>query len=91
MRGEQFANAILNPHMARIRMLRNTAPPVVVVSGRLTAADMGRLEQACAPALISDPLSLEIDLRGVTHTDSTAVAVLHRMVARGAVLTTVAG
>jgi ABC-type transporter Mla MlaB component len=73
--------------MARIRMLSNTAPPLVVVTGRLTAADMGRLEQACSPALVSDPLWLEIDLRGVTHTDSTALAVLQRLVARGAVLT----
>ena len=74
--------------MARIRMLRSRAPHVVVVTGRLTAADMGRLEQACAPALVTDPLWLEIDLRGVTHTDSTALAVIQRLVARGAVLTT---
>jgi hypothetical protein len=64
---------------------------VIVITGRLTAADMGRLEHACAPALVSDRLCLEIDLRGVTHTDATALALLQRMVARGAVLTMLAG
>lgn len=59
-----------------------------MVTGRLTAADMGRLEHACAPELTAHPLWLEIDLRRVTHTDSTAAALLQRMVARGAVLTT---
>jgi hypothetical protein len=49
---------------------------------------MGRLEHACASALVCDPLLLEIDLRRVTHTDPTALAVLQRMVARGAVLMT---
>jgi anti-anti-sigma regulatory factor len=77
--------------MARIRIVQRAAGLLVVLRGRLTAADMGRLEQACAPALVSDPLQLEIDLRHVTHTDSTAAAVLERMVARGAVLTTLAG
>jgi anti-anti-sigma regulatory factor len=77
--------------MARIRIAQRAARLLIVISGRLTAVDMGRLEQACAPALTSDPLRLEIDLRGVTHTDSTAAALLKRMVARGAVLTTLAG
>ena len=74
--------------MARIRVLRSTAPAVVVITGRLTAADMGRFERACAPVLVTDPLRLEIDLRGVTDTDATALAVLRRMAARGAVLMT---
>jgi hypothetical protein len=80
-----------NYRMARIRLRWHTIPPSVVVTGRLTSADMGRLEQACAPALVSDPLWLEIDLRGVTLTDPTAVALLRQMVARGAILTTLAG
>jgi hypothetical protein len=67
------------------------APTVVVVTGRLAAADMGRLEQACAPALVSETLNLRIDLRAVTYTDGTALAVLQRLAARGAVLTTLAG
>jgi hypothetical protein len=48
---------------------------------------MGRLEHACAPALTSQALSLEIDLRGVTASDETATAVLKRMIDRGAVVT----
>jgi hypothetical protein len=59
----------------------------VAISGRLTADDMGRLEHACSPALVTAALQLEIDLRSVTFTDRTATAVLQRMEARGAILT----
>ena len=45
---------------------------------------MGRLEHACAPALISDALLLEIDLRHATSIDRSAAAVLERMAQRGA-------
>ena len=61
---------------------------MIIVEGRLTAADMGRLEHACSQELISSTPRLEIDLTRVTYTDDTAVAVLRRMVERGAVLTT---
>ena len=54
------------------------------ISGRVSAADMGRLEHACAPALISDALLLEIDLRHATSIDRSASAVLERMAQRGA-------
>ena len=56
----------------------------VVVSGRLSAADMGRLEHACAPALLHHPSPLELDLKGVTSADDTARAMVARMRARGA-------
>lgn len=55
-----------------------------MVTGRLRAADMGRLEHACAPALIDRAAALDIDLRRVTDLDPTARAVLHRISERGA-------
>ena len=70
--------------MARIRTARVADRTLVVVTGRLTAGDMGRLEIACAEALTSRPPRLEIDLRQVTHTDSTAVAILQHLADRGA-------
>jgi anti-anti-sigma regulatory factor len=60
----------------------------VTIIGRLTAHDMGRLEHACAPALITAAPQLEIDLRRVTSMDPTALAVLQRMQLRGAILKT---
>jgi hypothetical protein len=56
----------------------------VSVKGQLSIADMGRLEQACAPALTSYPMKLELDLRRVTHADATATAVVERIAQRGA-------
>lgn len=64
---------------------------LVTVTGRFTATDMGRLEHACSSALTTPALHLEIDLRGVTHTDATAAALLQRMKKRGAVVTTCSG
>jgi hypothetical protein len=72
--------------VARIRTTRRAECTVVIVTGRLTAADMGRLEHACSPALTSRALRLEIDLRRVTDSDDTATAVVQRMVDRGAVV-----
>lgn len=74
--------------MARIRSTQSGDCRVVTVAGRLTAYDMGRLEHACSPALITAAPQLEIDLRRVTFTDPTAAAVLQKMRARGAILTT---
>jgi anti-anti-sigma regulatory factor len=73
--------------MARIRTVLKGERTVVMVTGRLTADDMGRLEHSCSPALTSPALPLQIDLRGVTHVDGTATAVLQRLAARGAVVT----
>ena len=59
-----------------------------MVEGRLTAADMGRLEHACSQELISRTPRLEIDLSRVTYTDDSAVAVLRRMAERGVAIRT---
>jgi len=74
--------------MGRIRTIRKDERTVVIVEGRLTAFDMGRLEHACSQELIVSAPRLEIDMSRVTYTDNTAAAVLRRMVERGAVLTT---
>ena len=57
-----------------------------MVTGPLTAADVGELEHACGPALTMRPLPLEIDLQAVPHTDYTAGTMLQTLAARGAVL-----
>jgi hypothetical protein len=73
--------------MAQIRSVRHGDILRVTVFGRLSMLDMGRLEHACAPALISHPAKLELDLRRVTHADATATAVLERISQRGARVT----
>jgi anti-anti-sigma regulatory factor len=70
--------------MGRIRSERKGAITRVIITGDLTAVDMGRLERACAPALVAHPPPLEIDLRGVASADRTAAAVLAQFVHRGA-------
>jgi hypothetical protein len=70
--------------MARIRAIRSGGVTRVLVSGRLSSADMGRLEHACAPALTSEAIPLELDLRRMTDADRTAQALIDRMVTRGA-------
>ena len=72
--------------MARISINRTTDPTRIRILGRLTAADMRRLEHACAAALVVHPLRLRIDLAGVTEIDATAAAVLAQLSARGAVI-----
>lgn len=70
--------------MARIRALQSGGITRVLISGRLSAADMGRLEHACAPALTSKAVPLELDLARMTDADRTAQALIERMVTRGA-------
>jgi anti-anti-sigma regulatory factor len=72
--------------MARIKINRTTDNTRIRIAGRLTAADMGRLEHACAAALIVHPLRLKIDVGAVTEMDATAAAVLAQLSARGAVI-----
>ena len=72
--------------MARIRTTRQAFRTKVSLQGRLTAADMRRLEHACASALVMQPLRLGIDVRQVTEIDATAAAFLARLKARGAVI-----
>ena len=69
--------------VARIRTARHSDLLRVTITGRLTRADMGRLEHACAPALIHDRPRLEIDLTRVTVLDPMASAVVQHMVRRG--------
>jgi hypothetical protein len=78
--------------MARIRAERLVDRTRGVVAGRLTVADMARLELAGSagspPARHHwSPPPLEIDLRGVTHTDRTAATLLRYLECHGAVLT----
>lgn len=56
----------------------------VTLSGPLRPADMGRLEHACAPALIRHLVALEIDIRGARAMNRSALAVLQKMAERGA-------
>lgn len=70
--------------MARLRAAQRKGVLRVTVSGRLTGADMRRLERACGPALISEPPNLELDLQAVTYVDATAHAIISRIASRGA-------
>lgn len=77
--------------MARIRATRVVRGGLrVSVSGRLAAADMGRLEHSCGEALTRDPLQLHLDLTQVTEMDATAAAVVARLRRRGAQVDTLA-
>jgi hypothetical protein len=72
--------------VARIRITRDGERLHVDVSGRLTAGDLRRLEHACAPALLSDPVRIELHLNRVTDIDRAAAAFVERMSARGAIV-----
>lgn len=72
--------------VARIRTQHTSDHTRVILAGRVTANDMGRLERACAEALTSRSPRLEIDIRQVTHTDGTARAVLEQLASRGVVI-----
>jgi hypothetical protein len=70
--------------VARIYRSRHDDTLRVTLWGRLSAADMGRLEHICAPALLAHHVALEIDMHGVTSIDRSAAAILDRMAERGA-------
>ena len=74
--------------MARIRTIKTPSSLRVVVTGKLGAADMGRLEHACATALIARRADLVIDLKRVTAIDDVAAAHLRHIATRAAVLKT---
>jgi hypothetical protein len=57
-----------------------------MISGRLFARDMRRLEHACAEALVAPTLELVLDITHVTEMDEVAAAHLRQMVRRGATL-----
>jgi len=73
--------------VARIRITRAGERLRVDVSGRLTAGDLRRLEHACAPALLTDPVRIELHLNRMTDIDRVAAAFVERMSARGAIVT----
>ena len=70
--------------MARIRRYLLRHGVRLKVTGRLTAADVGRFEHACAPALLTRNIALDIDLSEVTESDESANLMVNRMAARGA-------
>ena len=70
--------------VARIRAHQHAGHIRVKVTGRLTASDVGRLEQACAPALTSGNVMLDIDVSRVTQSDDTAALIMRHMAERGA-------
>lgn len=74
--------------MARIRTIKSVSPLRVVVTGRLGAADMRRLEDACATALTAERADLVVDLRRVIAVDAVAAAHLRHIARRGAILET---
>lgn len=72
--------------MARIRTIAGPSSVRVVVTGKLGAADMRRLEQACALALTNDLPDLIVDLKQVTSMDNVAAAHLRHFARRGAII-----
>jgi len=56
----------------------------VVLSGKLEASDLKRLERACRHALEHKHVPLELNLTRVTEMDETARHYIDRLVARGA-------
>jgi hypothetical protein len=70
--------------VARLKRFTRDSVTRIIVSGRLSAGDMGRLEQLCAAVLTERRLPLELDLRDVTEVDRTAAAVIRRLRDRGA-------
>lgn len=76
--------------VARIRTIQRERHLVVFVSGRLTSADMGRLEHACSPALTGSA-QLLIDVRRVTAVDPSATAILEQLARRGVIVSGLSG
>jgi hypothetical protein len=74
--------------MARIRATMRDWNTVVIVSGRLGAGDLRRLEHACSPTLTSAQAPLTLDLTRATEIDAVAGALIRRMAMRGAVIRT---
>lgn len=72
--------------MARIRTVIEESSVLVLVQGRLGAADMRRLEEACAPALTTPQANLIVDVQRATVVDRVAQAHLSRIATRGAVI-----
>jgi hypothetical protein len=73
--------------MAGLTMTISHGRYAVAIRGRLTAADLGRLERLCHPALEYRQVPLTIHLTDPVVTDGAALYFLERLAARGAVVT----
>jgi hypothetical protein len=70
--------------MAKISVGRTASGYRVMLEGRLSAADLKRLERACRFALEHKFLPLELDLAKVTSIDDAARFYVERLRSRGA-------
>jgi len=70
--------------MAKISVARTTSGYRVMLEGRLSAADLKRLERACRYALEHKFLPLELDIGKVTSIDDAARFYVERLRSRGA-------
>jgi hypothetical protein len=70
--------------MAKISVARTASGYRVMLEGRLSAADLKRLERACRYALEHKFLPLELDLAKVASIDDAAHFYVERLRSRGA-------
>lgn len=73
--------------VARIHVHFRQGRRRVTIRGRLVAADLKRLEQACGPALEEREMSLDVCVRDASTIDEPARLFLNSLVKRGAVVT----
>jgi hypothetical protein len=72
--------------VASIRVRVRGGKRRVTISGRLSAADLRRLERACGSALEHEEIPLEIRIRDAVAVDDVSRLFLSRLLKRGAVL-----
>jgi hypothetical protein len=72
--------------VASIRVRVRDGKRRVTISGRLSAADLRRLERACGSALEHEEIPLEIRIRDAVAVDDVSRLFLNRLLKRGAVL-----
>jgi hypothetical protein len=72
--------------VASIRVRVRGGKRRVTISGRLSAADLRRLERACGSALEHEEIPLEIRIRDAVAVDDVSRLFLNRLLKRGAVL-----
>ena len=72
--------------VASIRVRVRGGKRRVTISGRLSAADLRRLEHACGSALEHEEIPLEIWIRDAVAVDDVSRLFLSRLLKRGAVL-----
>jgi len=72
--------------MARISVVQTVGTYRVTLEGRLMAADLQRLEQACRHALEHKLMPLELNLDRVSAVDAAARFYLEQLRARGAAI-----